>query len=213
MKRILCHPIARKLPATAILLSLLIAGCSEESPETPGDVSCGTPQGLTATAVSSTSATFNWTAVSGATGYRIRYKTAASSTWTSTTSGGNSRAISGLVAGTQYNFQVQTVCSADSSAYSAIASFTTATVSACGEGTISFAAQVAPVIAASCAQPSCHNAGSTKGPGALTNYNQVFNARNDIRREVFNGSMPPGGLSQADKQTIICWIDNGAPNN
>ena len=83
----------------------------------------------------------------------------------------------------------------------------------CGTETVSYATDVAPIIAAECATSGCHNAGSSKGPGALTTYSQVFNARNSIRSAVSNGSMPPGGLSQAGKQAIICWIDSGAPNN
>lgn len=83
----------------------------------------------------------------------------------------------------------------------------------CGPEPVSYASEVAPVISTRCATSGCHNSGSTNGPGALTNYSQVFNARNSIRSSVNNGSMPPGGLSQSGKQAIICWIDSGAPNN
>lgn len=62
--------------------------------------SCGTPTGLSASKISSTSATLNWSSVSGATGYNIQYKTASGSSWLSTTSTTNSKAISGLMAST-----------------------------------------------------------------------------------------------------------------
>lgn len=96
---------------------------------------------------------------------------------------------------------------------------------ACGKGSVdytadcstakSYATDVSPVIQGTCAANSgCHASGSTNGPGALTTYSQVYNARVAIRAAVANGSMPQNGsLSNAQKNAIICWIDNGAANN
>jgi hypothetical protein len=84
----------------------------------------------------------------------------------------------------------------------------------CNGAAIQFAANVAPIIQSSCAQPACHNAGSSNGPGALTNYAQIFAARVQVRAAVLSGSMPlNGSLSSAQRNSIICWIDAGAPNN
>ncbi len=79
----------------------------------------------------------------------------------------------------------------------------------------SYVTDVSPIIQSSCATSSgCHASGSTNGPGALTTYQQVFNARNAIRTAVSNGTMPQGSsLSTVQKNNIICWIDNGASNN
>ncbi|HEX4875299.1 MAG TPA: hypothetical protein VFV31_01425 [Chitinophagaceae bacterium] len=78
----------------------------------------------------------------------------------------------------------------------------------------SFATDVNPVIQASCNVAGCHATGSGNGPGALTNYTQVFNARTAIRSSVSSGRMPQGSsLSTAQKNSILCWIDSGAPNN
>ena len=99
-----------------------------------GGTTCNAPTGLAASAITTTSATLGWTAVSGATGYSVQYKVSTGSTWTTVTSATNSYALSGLTAGTAYQFQVSTTCSAtSSSAYSAAASFTTSsgTVSYC----------------------------------------------------------------------------------
>ena len=81
--------------------------------------------------------------------------------------------------------------------------------------TKSFATDVSPLIQSTCATNSgCHATGSSNGPGALTNYTQVFNARSAIRTAVGNGSMPQNGsLTTTQKNNIICWIDSGAPNN
>lgn len=81
--------------------------------------------------------------------------------------------------------------------------------------TKTFAADAQPVIQSSCAaSASCHAAGSGNGPGALTSYAQVFNARAAIRSAVASGRMPQGGtLTNAQKNAILCWIDAGAANN
>ena len=77
-----------------------------------------------------------------------------------------------------------------------------------------FAADVNPTIQSSCAIASCHNAGSTNGPGPLTNYSQVFNARTTIQTAVSAGTMPKtGSISASQKNSILCWIQSGAPNN
>jgi hypothetical protein len=77
-----------------------------------------------------------------------------------------------------------------------------------------FASDVSPIIQTVCAVAGCHATGSANGPGALTNYTQVFNARTLIRSAVSSGAMPQGStLSSAQKNSIICWIDSGAPNN
>jgi len=79
----------------------------------------------------------------------------------------------------------------------------------------SFANDVSPVFQTSCAINSgCHAAGSGNGPGPLLNYSQIFNARGGIRPEVASGHMPLNAtLTASQKNAILCWIDNGAPNN
>ncbi len=77
-----------------------------------------------------------------------------------------------------------------------------------------YAADVSPVIQANCTGSGCHGPGSSNGPGALTTYSQIFNARSNIRAAVSSGVMPQGSaLSTSQKNSILCWIDSGAPNN
>lgn len=81
-------------------------------------------------------------------------------------------------------------------------------------GTKSFSSDVNPIIQSVCAVSGCHNAGSTNGPGPLTTYQQVFNARTTIRSAVASGFMPQNTTLSTDQKTaIVCWIDNGATNN
>jgi hypothetical protein len=84
----------------------------------------------------------------------------------------------------------------------------------CGTITTTFSANVAPLIASSCAKSGCHATGSTNGPGPLTTYAQIFAARTQIRAAVASGAMPKDATFTANqKATITCWIDAGAPNN
>jgi hypothetical protein len=77
-----------------------------------------------------------------------------------------------------------------------------------------FAADINPIIQSTCNQQGCHDIGSTNGPGPLTNYTQFFNARSAIRPAIQSGLMPQNStLTTAQKNSILCWIDSGAPNN
>ncbi|GAB3201301.1 Zn-dependent metalloprotease [Pontibacter aydingkolensis] len=90
---------------------------------------CAVPGSLSASNVGSSSATLNWGAVSGASSYNVRFRPTGTSTWTTGSVTSTSANATGLAASTQYEFQVSTVCSGSSSAYSASATFTTTAAS------------------------------------------------------------------------------------
>lgn len=102
-------------------------GCQPPS----GGGSCGTPSGLNATAVTSSTATLNWSAVSGATSYNVQLRPVGSGTWSSGSTSGTSINATSLTASTQYEFQVQAVCGATSGSFSASGLFTTTSGQAC----------------------------------------------------------------------------------
>lgn len=84
----------------------------------------------------------------------------------------------------------------------------------CGSVTRTFSADVNPIVQAYCNQTGCHSSGSINGPGALTNYTQIFNAKAVIRTQIKEGLMPQNAtLSASQRNGIICWIDSGAPDN
>jgi hypothetical protein len=93
----------------------------------PGGETCNTPSGLNASAITTSSATLNWSAATNAISYNIQYRPVGGGSFTTTTSSTTSKAISGLSSGTQYEFQVQTVCSGGTSAFSGLTTFTTTT--------------------------------------------------------------------------------------
>ncbi|MDZ4807246.1 MAG: hypothetical protein SGI96_03155 [Bacteroidota bacterium] len=77
-----------------------------------------------------------------------------------------------------------------------------------------YAANISPIIQASCNVAGCHAAGSVNGPGPITNHAQVSASASAIRTAVSSGRMPQGStLTTAQKNSILCWIDSGAPNN
>ncbi|MBO9202114.1 MULTISPECIES: reprolysin-like metallopeptidase [Niastella] len=91
---------------------------------------CSSPTGLTASAITTTSATVGWTAVSGAVSYDVDYKASSASTWTNAATGTTvtSVGLTGLTQGTVYDYRVRTNCSSGSSAYSTAQFTTTGTV-------------------------------------------------------------------------------------
>ena len=84
--------------------------------------------------------------------------------------------------------------SADSSSYTPDCSGTAKT----------FSKDANPVISSSCS--SCHSQYST--------YSQIVASKASIRSSIVGGTMPKGAtLTAAQKNAVVCWIDNGAPNN
>jgi hypothetical protein len=78
-----------------------------------------------------------------------------------------------------------------------------------------YAAKIFPLIQASCATNiTCHGAGSNNGPGALQNYSQIHSASEAIKNAVSSGLMPKNSsLATTEKNSIICWVSSGAPDN
>jgi len=98
---------------------------------TPTPVLCGAITNLTSASITQTGATISWAAVTGATGYVLQYKPASSTVWTTVNVTTTSFAITGLTAGTAYNAQVQSVCSAGNGSFSAINFTTTSATTSC----------------------------------------------------------------------------------
>lgn len=90
-----------------------------------GPVGCPSPAGLTTSNITQTTATISWTAVAGALSYTVQYKPSASGSWNSLNVSTTSTALSGLTAGTSYDWQVKADCSPYSSPVSFISTSTT----------------------------------------------------------------------------------------
>ena len=98
---------------------------------TPTPVLCGAITGLTSASITQTGATISWAAVTGATGYVLQYRPATSTAWITVNPTTNTTTLSGLTAGTSYNVQVQSVCSAGNGSFSAINFTTTSATTSC----------------------------------------------------------------------------------
>jgi len=74
----------------------------------------------------------------------------------------------------------------------------------CSGAVKSFKNDALPVFQSSC--DGCHS--------NFSNYSQISADKSSIRSKIVDGSMPQNGsLSTAQKNNVVCWIDNGAPNN
>ncbi|MEO5572698.1 MAG: fibronectin type III domain-containing protein [Bacteroidia bacterium] len=91
-------------------------------------LNCVAPTNLSTTNITSSSATFNWTAASGATSYNLQYRIVGTSTWTTGTSTTTSFNAFSLTSVSNYEWQIQTLCSGGStSSFSSSVNFTTLT--------------------------------------------------------------------------------------
>jgi hypothetical protein len=95
---------------------------------------CGTVSGLTTTNITTSGATLNWSALSGALNYDVDYKTAAATTWTNAATATTSltTTLSGLNSGTSYNWRVRANCTAGAGSYTET-SFSTAVPQVCND--------------------------------------------------------------------------------
>ncbi len=91
---------------------------------------CTVASGLSTSSVTSSSAILNWGAVTGAVSFNIQYREVGAVTWINISSNTNAVSVSSLKSSTQYEFQVQTVCSSGALAYSSPVTFSTLASSA-----------------------------------------------------------------------------------
>ena len=87
---------------------------------------CGDPTGLTTSAITTNAANISWTAVTNATGYAVEYKLNTATTWTvfNAAQTTTTASLTGLTAGTAYNWRVRATCAAGVGTY-VTANFTT----------------------------------------------------------------------------------------
>jgi hypothetical protein len=88
---------------------------------------------------------------------------------------------------------------------------TTTTANSNCDANTSFSTTILPLFNSSCNLSGCHD-----GPNAaqLNTYQVVHDNATQIRASISSGRMPKGGtLTNAQKNSIYCWIDNGAKNN
>lgn len=74
---------------------------------------------------------------------------------------------------------------------------------------------VNPIIQTKCSfNAACHGAGSSNAGGPLTSYDLIKAKASSIKLQVQTGLMPQtGSLTPTELQSIVCWVEAGAPNN
>ncbi len=99
-----------------------------------GTTPCAMPATTSAQVLSNTSVEITWEGNSSATNYQLRYRVNGTTTWTSVFSPTPTKIVTGLTAGTTYDYTVRTLCPSGWTGFTAIQAFTT-TGSAGGGGT------------------------------------------------------------------------------
>ena len=94
-------------------------------------IASAVPTSLTATSITFNSASLGWSSTSGNT-FDLRYRVIGSSTWNDVLGLASSPySLTGLIASTNYEFQVRSICSSSSSAYSTSKNFSTTAITYC----------------------------------------------------------------------------------
>jgi phosphodiesterase/alkaline phosphatase D-like protein len=222
---------AATLGAALTGFALLAAGCSDAGTDPAPPADTGIPTAGTASGVTDSSFSATWSAVTGATGYRI--DVAQDSLFGAFLPGYENRdagtatslAISGLVAGQRYFYRVRAVTASGVSANSNVVGVTLRTTTA----QVSFSQDVRPLLVEfGCT--GCHGGTSGLTVGSVASLLQGGNhgpaiipgdgANSILVRKIspgppFGNRMPQGGpfMPEANIATIRTWIDQGALNN
>ena len=170
---------------------------------------CGAPGGLSTSNIASTTATANWSAVSGAIGYSVEYKPVSSGSWIFATSGTNLTYVNfySLSAATTYEWRVRANCSlTESSNYSTV-QFTTS-------GSGSTTPPPPPPPAPGCSGPEDVSTNGTISGAATISFNTdikgTISGRNDIDHYKFVSS---GGSVTVSLTTLPANYNLAVLNN
>lgn len=161
------------------------------------------PSGGNITNITTSSATINWSPVTGAASYAIRYKKVTDASWTDLTSTTNSILINSLLDGTAYEVQIAAVCSGTTGAYSASVNFSTTAITAyCPASSIdSQHGHIANVTVANINNPSGASFYTNNTANATLQINLIKNSQYTmtITKAWIDGGPYPGVLTG--------WID------
>jgi len=164
---------------------------------------CSTPSGLVASSITDTTAIVRWLPANGASSYVLQYKKSSSATWTTINTNDTTSTLTGLTAGTIYNFQVQSQCSTGgASLYSAATNFTTTgttPITYC----VSKGTNVSREYINKIAIGTINNtSGSNAGYGNFTNLSTSLTGGSSVTI-----TLTPGYVSTSRKENWNVWID------
>jgi hypothetical protein len=91
---------------------------------TPTEV-CSTPKNVTVNSINESGVTIDWEDINGARRYRLRYRRAGTSSWTTLNVTSSEQTISNLTAGQTYEYQLRTNCPNGWTPFSSTATFST----------------------------------------------------------------------------------------
>ncbi|OFY63146.1 MAG: hypothetical protein A3H98_01905 [Bacteroidetes bacterium RIFCSPLOWO2_02_FULL_36_8] len=85
----------------------------------------------------------------------------------------------------------------------------------CSSVTAKYSADIVPIVNASCAKSSCHNAGSSKGDFTTYAGLKVKADNGTLTKAIVTEQYMPksGTLTKEQRAKFKCWIESGAPQN
>lgn len=132
---------------------------------TTGTPACAMPVNLSTTNVTSNSATTNWDPVAGAVYYNVRFRASNQQAFSVQSTTSSNHVLANLQSGTEYRWQVRTICTADTSLISVSTAFVFFTTS--GETT--------------CVVPQNRSTSDITTTTATLNWDEVSSASNGYR--------------------------------
>ena len=96
-----------------------------------GTAPCTVPTNISSTVLANDSVQINWSPVSNAYLYHVRFKTSTALVWDVVSTNNTSCILSPLYAGTDYDYAVEAICSSGPTGYSAVQQFTTSGTGYC----------------------------------------------------------------------------------
>ncbi|WP_051203476.1 GEVED domain-containing protein [Hugenholtzia roseola] len=163
--------------------------------------SCNAPTGVNVSAVTASSFTVSWNAVSGATAYSVEVRPVGG-TWTALSASSTSLNLTGASASTTYEVRVRTVCGSTNSNYSSTVTVTTAAPPA-----VSYCASRGNSVADEWIQrvqfgSINNNSGANGGYGNFTNLSTTLN-----RGTSYTLTITPAWSGTVYREGYAVWID------
>ena len=149
--------------------------------------------------ITASQATFKWSPVSGASSYNVQYRIIGTTTWSTGSTVTDSFNVNGLTSGSNYEWQVQSVCSGGSSSFTASTDFATVTVTYCASKGTSTAFEYLTNVTLGTIN---NTSGNNNGYGNFTNL-----STNLAGGSAYNISLTPGFTSSSYDEFFTIYID------
>lgn len=174
------------------------------------DGCCDPPANVAATNLTNNSAEFSWDAVLAAVSYEFRYREEGTSDWTTIEVSNNGVTISGLMLCGFYEYQIRTICTGETTAWTAVETFVTMGCGPCLEADYCIREDVLTTTGEYIQQIEIggfFSNISTGDPSGYEDYGLALDAIALERGETYPIVLTPGFVAQAYQEDWRIWLD------